>query len=195
MRRVAAPLAALLFFGTATLSAQDEPGLLELTQEIRDRLQAIGRLMRARELELTRRVVMLERLTRGAQALGDQQPMIGHDAARHGLAAAREIAEQEPLLDRGVFQMLDRAEAALDRIVVGDTGGAVAARFLSEVLTLEQATTDEVGSYLLDLGNLRRLTDGIDRSADQDLEQATQALQRLFLVHAAALRAREAAAP
>ncbi len=195
MRRFVAPLAALLFFATATLSAQEEPNLLELTQEIRDRLQTIERLMRARELELTRRVVMLERLTRGAQALGDQQPMTGRDAARHALVEAREIAEREPLLDRGVFQMLDRAEAALDRIVVGDTGGAVAARFLSEVLTLEQTTTDDVSSYLLDLRNLRRLTEGIDRSADQRLDQGTEALQRLFLVHAAALRAREAAAP
>jgi hypothetical protein len=195
MRRAVAPLAALLLFAAATLSAQEDPSLHELTQEIRERLQTIDRELHARELELTRRVVMLEKLTRGAVALGDQPPMTGRDAARHALAEAREIAEQEPLLDRGVFQALDRAEAVLDRVVGGDTGGAVAKRFLVEVLALEQATTDGVGRYLRDLRSLRSLTQGIDRAADQDLDQATQALQRLYLVHAAALSAREASAP
>lgn len=195
MSRPIARLTALLLFAAAGLAAQDEPGIQEQALEIRDRLHSIGRQLHERETELRRRIALLERLARGAEELGAAAPMTGRDAARRSVEEARAIAEQEPPLDRGVFQSLDRAEAALDRALPGDVGGTAAARFLGEVLAIEQSTTDAVRRFLFDTQSVRSLLDGIGRETEQELDRVAEALQRLFLVHAAALRARSAGEP
>lgn len=192
---IAGMLAGLALAGGGAAKAQEPPTFQELTQEIGERVEALERTMHERQAELVRRVRLLEILARGADALAREAPMTGRDSARQAVADAREVAGQEPVLDRGVFQALERADAELLRSGPGSPPGAAAARFLAALLPLEQTTNDALGAYLSDAQRLLGLAASMARAAESEHARGAQALNRLLRVHAMALEARGAAAP
>ncbi len=194
MNRSLAPAVALLL-AAAPIAAQEEPSVIDLYREIRERFELLNLDLRERENELTRRLQLLERLTRGARELAESAPATGRDAARHGIEEAQAIAEKEPPLDREVFRALDRAEAELGRSVLGESPAATAARFLGEVLPIEQGLATDLQGYLIEVQMIRRLADEVDGDATKHLADGVFALQRLYAVHAAAIAARAAAGP
>ena len=192
---VAGLVAGLCLLGAAPLPAQDETSFQQLVEEVRDRLQTLDRSMHERQTELVRRIRVLEILARGADALAREAPLTGRDAARQAVAEAREIAAEEPLLDRGVFQALERADAELLRGLTGSPPGATANRYLAATLAIEQTTNDALSAYLNDVRRLSELVAGLARTTEAEHASGAQALDRLLRVHAAALEARDAATP
>ncbi len=192
---VAGLVAGLCLLGAAPLPAQEEASFQQLLEEVRDRLQSLDRLMHERQTELVRRIRVLERLARGADALAREAPLTGRDIARQAVAEAREIAAEEPLLDRSVFQALERAEAELLRGLTGSPPGATVNRYLAATLAIEQTTNDALSGYLNDVRRLSELAAGIARTTEAEHANGTQAIDRLLRAHAAALQARDAAMP
>ncbi len=187
---VAATLCAMLA-ATTPLSAQDEPSFLELVKGIRDRLELVERGLSQDEVALTRYLRILEKLQSGARSLAQDAPMTRRDAAMKTVEESRAIAEEDPELESVVFETLDRCQVEAERDVIGESGPAAAARFLAETLKLEQFANDQFQRFLGECEQFKRLASGIEERANAHFTSSSQALQRLYILHAAALRARE----
>jgi len=174
---VAGLVAGLCLLGAAPLPAQEEASFQQLLEEVRDRLQSLDRLMHERQTELVRRIRVLERLARGADALAREAPLTGRDIARQAVAEA------------------ERAEAELLRGLTGSPPGATVNRYLAATLAIEQTTNDALSGYLNDVRRLSELAAGIARTTEAEHANGTQAIDRLLRAHAAALQAREGTSP
>ena len=109
----------------------------------------------------------------------------------NALEEARAIAEQGPELDSLVFETLDKCRFEAERDTIGESGPSAAARFLAEALKLEQWVNARFQSFVSAGEHFKRVTTGIEDSANRHLLRASQALERLYVLRAAALRTRE----
>lgn len=188
---VAACQVALLLSTTAPLVAQEEPSFVHLMKAIRQNLELVERELARDEMELARYLQVLEKLQGGARDLAREAPMTGRDNALEAVEEARAIAEREPELDSLVFETLDRCRVEVERNVIGESGPSAAARFLAETLKLEQWANARFQSFVSACEYFKRVTTGIEDSANAHFLKSSQALERLYVLHAAALRARE----
>lgn len=194
MNRSLAPVFALLL-AAAPLAAQEEPSFLDLRQEIQERLEAMERLQKAAQRDLARRLEILDQLQQGASRLAADPSAMAQDAFRQNLERARAVAEQEPAMDTSVFDVLEIVEVELDRSIPSSSMATVAARVLEAVVPLESALVSGIQRYLFHSRQLRTMAAGIEKGTSEEIELASQALQRLLALHRNALDLRPTQAP
>ncbi len=188
---LAAGLSFLLLAPSGPLVAQEELNFSQVAKGVREGLTRLDRELSDREVELGRHLEVLGKLTEGAGELARSAPMTGRDAALEAIEEARELAAIEPPLDDEVFAVLERCRAEVAHSVFGETGPGAAARFLAQVLKLEESTNGKLRKLILDVGVLRQIDDLIDMSSNAHIAKSSQSLDRLYLQHAVGLALRE----
>ena len=188
---LAAGLSCLPLAGSSPLVAQEEPSFSQEAKGLREGLTRLDRQLNDREVELGRHFEILDKLTEGAGTLARSAPMTGRDAALEAIEAARELAAIEPPLGVEVFAVLERCRAEVEHGVFGETGAGAAARLLAQVLALEESTNESLRQLLVDVGVFRQIDSLIAMSSNAHLAKSSQALDRLYRLHAVGLALRE----
>jgi hypothetical protein len=188
---LAAGLSLVTHAACSPLVAQEELSFSQEARGVREGLMRLERQLNDREVELGRHLEILDQLTEGAGELARSAPRTGRDAALAAIEAARELAAIEPPLDGEVFAILDRCRAEVEHSVFGETGPGAAARLLARVLVLEESANESLRRLLVDVGVFRQIDDLIDMGANAHLAKSSQALDRLYRLHAVGLALRE----
>ncbi|MEO8276721.1 MAG: hypothetical protein ABI639_10915 [Thermoanaerobaculia bacterium] len=173
------------------LAAQEEPTFVSQMNVARRNLAAIDSALAKQERELSRYLEVLFKLQDGARQLAKAAPMTGRDAALDSVEEARAIAETDPEMGPLVFETLDRCRIEVEKNVIGESGPAAAARYLREILKLEEEANGRFSFFVNQVDQYQTLIRGIESGANQHLLVASQALARLYVLHSFALSTRD----